>query len=81
MLTFEYDQEAERRAMRLDGKQEGIQEGIQEGKALGIQEGKKIGIQEGKRDIIIQMIKTGKSIEEISAFIGIPQTEIQQLIN
>jgi len=57
LLTFEYDQEAERRAIRLDG------------------------IQEGKRDIIIQMINIGKSIDEISAFIGIPKVELQQLIS
>ena len=73
MLTFEYDQEAERRALRLDGKEEGIQEGMQKGK----QEGK----QEGKRDIIIQMMQNGKSLEELSEFIGISKTELQQLIN
>ena len=72
LLTFEYDQEAERRAMRLDGKQEGKQEGLQEGIA--------IGVQKGKRDIIIHMINTGKSVGEISAFIGIPINEIQQYI-
>jgi len=64
MLTFEYDQEAERRAMRLDG----------------IQEGMEIGKQEGKRDIIIQMIKKGMSVEEISTLIGISKTELLRLI-
>jgi len=61
MLTFEYDQDAERRVLRQEAKEEGRQE--------------------GKREIIIQMINTGKSIDEISAFIGMPKNEIKQLIN
>ncbi|MCL2164086.1 MAG: hypothetical protein FWH55_06770 [Oscillospiraceae bacterium] len=65
MLTFEYDQEAAYRAMRLDGLQEGLEKGKQE----------------GKRDIINQMIGKGKSVDEISDFIGIPKNELQQLIN
>ena len=63
MLTFEYDQEAERRAIRLDGKEEGIQEGRLE----------------GKRELIIQMIRNGKSLEELSDLIGISKTELQKL--
>ena len=81
MLTFEYDQEAAYRAMRLDGIQEGKREGIQEGKREGIQEGKREGIQEGKREFIFQMVNKGKSYDEIAEFVGIPKSELQQLIN
>ena len=81
MLTFEYDQETERKAMRLDGIQDGIAIGKQEGKWEGLQEGLQEGKREGKRDIIIQMINIGKSIDEISTFIGISKDELRQLIN
>jgi hypothetical protein len=73
MLTFEYDQEAERRAMRLDG----IQEGKLEGKLEGLQEGKLEGKMEGKRDIVLYMISKGKTIDEISDLTGVPKTELQ----
>ena len=61
MLTFEYDQDAERRVLRQEAREEGIHV--------------------GERNIIIQMITKGKSIEEISALTGMPINEIQQLIN
>ena len=48
MLTFEYYQEAECRAMRLDGIQEGMEKDIQEGMEKGI----KVGIERGMRNII-----------------------------
>ncbi|MCL2164726.1 MAG: hypothetical protein FWH55_10145 [Oscillospiraceae bacterium] len=69
MLTFEYDQEAAYRAMRQDGLREGMEKGMEKGK------------QEGRRDIIIQMIAKGKSVDEISDLIGISKNELQQLIN
>ena len=73
MLMFEYDREAELRAVKqdglLEGKREGMREGILEGQLLG------------KRTLILSMINKGKSIDEISDFIGIPKIELQQLIN
>ena len=72
MLTFEYDQEVERRAMRLDGIQEGRQEGLQKGRQEGLQE--------GRQALVIGMINKGKTVDEISDFTGISITELQQLI-
>ena len=72
MLTFEYDQEAERRAMRLDG----IQEGMEKGKQIGMQE----GVQKGMRNIIFNMVNKGKTVGEISDLVGISIVDIQNII-
>ena len=85
MLSFEYDQEAERRAMRLDGIQEGmeigIQEGIQKGMQEGIQKGMQEGVQKGMRNIIFKMVNKGKSFDEISELVGMSIVDIQNIIN
>ena len=85
MLFFEYNKEDELRVVGLENKEkvmrESKEEGMREGKREGIQEGKREGIQEGKRDIIVQMINKGKSVEDISSFIGMPINDIKKIIN
>ena len=85
MLFFEYNKEDELRVVGLENMervmQESKEEGMQEGKREGMKEGVLVGMQEGKRDIIVQMMKKGKTVEDISSFIGMPITDIQKIIN
>ena len=74
-----------------EGKVLGIEEGkalgIEEGKALGIEEGKALGIEEGKalgkanaiEEIIIRLLKKGKSILEICDITGATKKTVEDI--
>ncbi len=55
-----------------DARKEGRKEGIREGRKEGIQE----GIQEGQNNIIVKLISSGMSKEEISQRLNIPINKI-----
>ena len=62
------------------GRQEGRQEGRKEGRQEGRQEGREEGIQIGQRDLILEIMTRGKrSLEEISAFSGLPLDELKNI--
>ncbi len=60
----------------LDAKLEGIEEGKKVGIAQGIEEGKKAGIEEGKRQIALEMIADGESLEKIIKYSKLSEEEI-----
>lgn len=53
----------------------GLEKGRQEGRQEGIQE----GIQEARQDIIINVLKNGKTPEEIADFMGIAIEEVKEI--
>ena len=64
------------RDARKEGRKEGIREGIREGRQEGIREGRQEGIQEGQNNIIVKLISSGMSKEEISQRLNIPINKI-----
>jgi hypothetical protein len=46
--------------------------GVQQGVQLGVQQGLKQGVQQRNREIILTMLKKGKTCEEISDLTDIP---------
>ena len=65
---------------RQEGRKEGRQEGRKEGRQEGRQEGREEGIQIGQRDLILDIMTRGKrSLEEISAFSGLPLDELKNI--
>ena len=75
-----------------EGKELGIEEGkelgIKEGKELGIKEGKALGIEEGKalgkanaiEEIIIRLLKKGKSILDICDITGATKKTVEDIL-
>ena len=69
------------------GIKEGKELGIKEGKVLGIEEGKALGIEEGKalgkanaiEEIIIRLLKKGKSILEICDITGATKKTVEDI--
>ena len=70
------------------GIEEGKELGIEEGKELGIKEGKALGIEEGKalgkanaiEEIIIRLLKKGKSILDICDITGATKKTVEDIL-
>ena len=67
MLTT-FDEEIYLKGIREEGREEGHKEGLKEGRA------------EAREEIIISAFNNGNSPEQIAMFIGIPLSEVQQII-
>ncbi len=68
---------------KLEGIEEGKKAGIEEGKKAGIEEGKKAGIaqgiEEGKRQIALEMLADGESLDKIMKYSKLSEEEIELL--
>ena len=73
---FSLDDEERYRAFRremaiMDRKAE-MKDAYEEGMEQGIEQGLKQGIEQGKQELVLNMLRTGISIEEIASMTNIP---------
>ena len=64
-----------------EGKEEGMKEGKEEGMKEGKEEGMKEGKEEGKKEIIINLLKSGMTCEDIAQRINEPLECIIKISN
>ncbi|MDR1689143.1 MAG: hypothetical protein LBS21_11100 [Clostridiales bacterium] len=64
MFKYEYDEELAKEAARLDGYEEGREDGIEKGR------------EEYVKDLIMRMLRKGKSIESIVSDTDIPMYKV-----
>ena len=80
-----WDQIRREKTLMIDQYIEGKAEGLAEGKAEGLAEGEARGIEKGVKkgieQIVINMLKANKSVDEIILLTGLPQHAIEQLHN
>ncbi|MBU9735112.1 RpnC/YadD family protein [Diplocloster agilis] len=62
----------DRKAEMKDAYEEGMEQGIEQGLEQGIEQGLKQGIEQGKQELVLNMLRTGISIEEIASMTNIP---------
>ena len=63
----------------LEGKAEGRAIGIAEGKAVGIAEGKAVGIAETTRQLALNMLKSGITLDLVAQVTGLTCKQVQKL--
>jgi predicted transposase YdaD len=73
VLLTEYNAKHQRKLDRRDARAEGREQGRTE----GLMQGRTEGRIQGRTEMIEQMLVSGKTPEEISAFTGIPLGEIK----
>jgi len=70
MVLTEFNEEVFRKGMREEGFQEGYEKGIED----GIEQ----GIEQGRNSLVINMLKRGKTVEEIADFIGLSVEDVMK---
>ena len=83
MCLTEYNEAETMQMFKEEGRAEGRVEGLEEGRAEGREEGRKEGIALGmvKRDEekITEMLRRGKTVEEIVEFCNYPNEQVRRI--
>ena len=66
------DRKVEMKDAYEEGMGQGIEQGLEQGIEQGIEQGLKQGIGQGKQELVLNMLRTGISIEEIASMTNIP---------
>ena len=68
---------------RAEGLEEGHTKGLEEGRAEGLEEGRAEGLEEGReirdREKITDMLRRGKTVEEIVEFCNYPNEQVRRI--
>ena len=68
---------------RAEGLEEGHTKGLEEGRTEGLEEGHTKGLAEGReirdREKITDMLRRGKTVDEIVEFCGYPYEQVRQI--
>jgi len=67
------------RSAKLEGVIEGEQAGYEKGERVGLEKGEQIGLEKGKILTTFFPLRSGKSVEEVTAFINLPVDLIKQV--
>ena len=83
MCLTEYNEAETMQMFKEEGREEGRAEGLEEGRAEGLEEGHTKGLAEGReirgREKITDMLRRGKTVEEIVDFCGYPDEQVRRI--
>ncbi len=87
MCLTEYNEAETMQLFKEEGREEGFAEGraegLEEGHTKGLEEGRAEGLEEGReirdREKITDMLRRGKTVEEIVDFCGYPNEQVRRI--
>ncbi len=83
MCLTEYNEAETMQMFKEEGRAEGRVEGREEGRAKGLEEGHTKGLAEGReirdREKITDMLRRGKTVEEIVEFCNYPNEQVRRI--
>ncbi len=75
MCLTEYNEAETMQMFKEEGREEGRAEGLEEGHTKGLAEGREIR----DREKITEMLRRGKTVEEIVDFCGYPDEQVRRI--